>query len=482
MRFSIAKAKWCWIALLVGQSYHLYGQDILWEKSVHIEVEQLYSVCQSSDNQILTGGNLSKYGTYVPGNSLFFRAALLKYTNEGDTLWLKKLPILGSVKNLFLNESGMIWATCQVTNPNTDPLNNFYFPAVMLLANDSSIVVNQQFPDMHHFEVGDSYPTVDGGLIVFGSKQPSTIPGFQMDFYAFKVNALGVLEWSRPYNPGPTNNFCQGGHVEPMANGRFLASGSMGSRIVSFEIDPETGNDTNFVQWYQTPSNHIFDVPGVVQAPDSMMKVIGTKRRTPSLFYFGHHKTSSEKIWGGEQLGGALQPIQNSDGSCILIYGTSATQGFISRVNADSTIAWHISSTNASQIQGRKVFYDCLYTEDQSGILVGYNLPTTGGTSRDFYIAKFSNIGQPFDPTGVKQPHLVKTDALPFPNPTDRYFQFKKEYQKGEVHLFTVEGKRVKSEQLKTKGLIDVSTLPAGTYLYRAVLDGKPHWGKIVKR
>jgi hypothetical protein len=114
--------------------------------------------------------------------------------------------------------------------------------------------------------------------------------------------------------------------------------------------------------------------------------------------------------------------------------------------------------------------------------LVGYNLPSFSGTERDFYNAKFSGIGEPFEPTGVKQPHPVKTDAVPFPNPTQTSFRFKKAFQKGEVYLFTITGKRVISEpRLLPDGAIDVSGLAAGTYLYRAVLDGRPHWGKIVK-
>ena len=77
---------------------------------------------------------------------------------------------------------------------------------------------------------------------------------------------------------------------------------------------------------------------------------------------------------------------------------------------------------------------------------------------------------------------LVKKDAFPYPNPTRSLFQFKKEYQKGEVHFFALNGKLMKSETLQTKGLIDISRFPVGTYFYRAILDGKPHSGKIVKQ
>ena len=467
-----------WLALCTPT----IGQNFVWEKSFHLGGESYFSVQNASDGQILAGGQTSKFGVNIPGNAGFYRAVLVKYTGNGDTLWLKKLPILGSVKNLFLNENGLIWATCQVTNPNLDPLNNFYFPAVFLLANDSSIVVQKQFPEMHRFEVGDSYPTVDGGLIVFGQRSPSFYPGYEQDFYAFKVDALGQLQWSRPYNPGPTNSFCQGSHIEPMANGNFLVSGSMGSRIVSFEIDPETGNDTNFVQWYQTPGNFLLYESGVVQAKDSTYRISSYTSANTQKFFLGSYKNNTTKLWGGEQLGGCYPPVSNHDGSIILNHSSSQTSSKLSKINSDSSIAWSLN-TNSIQLPGKKLIIDLLYLDDESGVLVGSYNQMFSGRSDDFYIAKFSGIGEPFDPTGVKQPHLVKTDAVPFPNPAQTSFRFKKAFQKGEVYLFTITGKRVFSEpRLLPDTAIDVSGLAAGTYLYRAVLDGRPHWGKIVKK
>ena len=439
------------------------------------------SICPSFDNNLLTGGSSSRFGITVPGNRDFDRAILLKFTQSGDTLWLKKLPILGDVYKLHPIGNGLTWAVCQVLNPNTDPLNNFYFPAVFLLANDSAIVSHNQFPDMNRFELTDSYPTVDGGLMVFGQRSPSFIPGNELDFYAFRLSPAGQLLWSRAYSPG--NSFCQGGRIEPMANGRYLVSGSMGSRIVSFEIDPISGADTNIVQWYQTPTNHIFDVPAVRQAPDTLRKVTGTKRimaPNPSRFYFGNHRRPNQKLWGGEQIGGALAPLQNDDGSCILVYGTNTNDGFISRINQDSSIAWHISSTNNSQIPGRKVFYDCLYFPNQTGILVGYNRQQ--GQSTNFYIAKFSGMGIPFDPLGVYQPHLVGKDAIAFPNPSSGSFRFQKSFSQGEIHLYDLQGKHLLSQSLKPEKEIDISKLASGMYLYRATLDGRPHAGKILKK
>lgn len=456
------------------------GQQFLWERSFHLEYESFYSVCQSTDNQILAGGLTTKFGFTDPVVGEIYGSALVKLGQEGDSLWIKKMPFPGKIQNLIPNGLGLIWAVYQVRQPYLQPSNDLmYFPAVTLLADDSAIVVQQSFPALNTFQLGDSYLTTDGGLLLFGTKSPSLYPGYTSDFYALKLDGIGNLEWSRAYNPGPTNSFCQGGQVEPMANGNFLVSGSMGSRIVSFEIDPETGNDTNFVQWYQTPSNHLFDSPGVLQAPDSSFIVSGSKRVSPAYFYLGRHKSPGVKNWGGEQRGGSFPPVLNADGSCIMVYGISPNT-FVVKINSDSSIAWNINTLTQSQLPGRKVLNDILYNPDGTGYMVGYNTQT--GQSDNFYIAKFSGIGEPFDPTGVKHPHLVKSDAVPFPNPTQTSFRFRKAFQKGEVYLFSITGKRVFSEpHLLPDCAIDVSGLAAGTYLYRAVLDGRPHWGKVVK-
>lgn len=477
-----------WIVVCIGifsWCKPLFAQEIIWERALHQEVESFQSICKSNDEQILAGGSESKFGFTHSNLGDFDGSALVKFSNDGDSLWIKKMPYLGSIKNLCPTENGLIWAAFQVRQPNIFGNDWMFFPAIALLANDSAILVKKSFPELNTFQLGDSYLTNDGGLILFGSRSPSFIPGFGSDFYALKVDALGQLQWSRSYNPGPTNSFCQGSHVEPMANGNFLVSGSMGRRIVSFEIDPETGNDTNFVQWYQTPSNFIIDFPSTSQAMANHVVNQGTTRSTSPKFFLGYFDYELKtKVWGGEQPGGnsIITPKPNSDGSFIFNYGTSTQDVRVQRMRADSTIVWSINNANTS-IPGFKNFRALLYNDDESGILVGRVVSSIQGHSDDFYIAKFSGIGEPFDPTGIKQPHLVKTDAVPFPNPASTSFRFKKEFQKGGVYLFSITGKRVLSQpNLLPKGVIDVSGLAAGTYLYRAVLDGKPHWGKIIKQ
>lgn len=456
------------------------AQQILWERSFHLRTEQFFSICQANDGQLLAGGETFAFGINVPGNTAFMGSALFKISPEGDSIWIKKMPYLGSIQNLIPNGLGLTWAVFQVTEP-FQPTNNKYYPAVTLLSNDSAIVVQQSFPELNTFELGDSYLTSDGGLILFGTRSPSLYPGYSSDFYALKLDGIGNLEWSRAYNPGPTNSFCQGSHVEPMANGNFLVSGSMGSRVVSFEIDPETGNDTNFVQWYQTPGNFLLYESGVVQAKDSTYRISSYTSANTQKFFLGSYKNNTTKLWGGEQLGGCYPPVSNQDGSIILNHSSSQASSILSKINPDSSIAWSIN-TNSIQLPGKKLIIDLLYLGDESGVLVGSYNQMFSGRNDDFYIAKFSGIGEPFDPTGVKQPHLVKTDAVPFPNPTQTSFRFKKAFQKGEVYLFTITGKRVISEpHLLPDCAIDVSGLAAGTYLYRAVLDGRPHWGKMVK-
>lgn len=457
----------------------LFAQEIIWEKALHLEYESFYSVCESNDGQILAGGLTTKFGYTHPSVGEIYGSALVKISHEGDSIWIKKMPYSGYVKNLCPTFNGLIWAVFQVRQPNPQVGNDLmFFPAVALLANDSSVLIKRSFPELNTFQLGDSYLTADGGLILFGSRSPSFIPGLGSDFYALKVDALGQLQWSRPYNPGPTNSFCQGSHVEPMANGNFSVSGSMGRRIVSFEINPETGVESNYIEWFQNPGSHIIYSGAATQSTNLHKIVTGSIQSPSPKFYISRYDSAGLKIFGGASLLGSVPPYANNDGSSVLLTATDVNTRYLSRLKSDSTDVWKVQLT--TDIPGRKSFYDMLYSENGTGYIVGSNTRT--GRSDDFYIAKFSGIGEPFDPTGVKQPHLVKTDGLPYPNPTNTSFKFKKEFQKGEVYLFSIMGKRVHAEpQLLPNCSIDVSGLAAGTYLYRAVLDGKPHWGKIIK-
>ena len=467
------------LLLLSWHSWQLSGQGIIWEKSIHIQAEELESICQTADGQILTGGNTTRFGTYIPGGFMFSRSVLIKFTPEGDSLWLKPLPVYGTVKKLIPASAGLIWAVCQVANPTPDPLLIFDFPAFFLLTGDSGILVKKQFPELHAFTIGDCYPTEDGGLVVFGSRSPSMHPLYEQDFYAFRIDGTGNMVWSRPYNPGPGSYYCEPGTVEPMASGNYLVSGSMGNRIVSFEIDPQTGEEINFRQWYQGIGPIPFDFTGVVQSTDSVCLVSASKWVYPGVFYLGSHNPDGTRNWGGEQPGGSFPPSPNSDGSCIMIYGVDEGT-YLVKIQSDSTIAWKRNLSTQSQYPGRKVLFDILYGPDGSGYMAGYHSVT--GQGRNFYIAHFSGIGQPFDPTGKRQPHLVRPDAGLYPNPVQSFFRFGKEFGRGEVHLFSADGRRVFSASGLVSGSeVDVSVLPPGMYSYRAVLDGRPYRGKLIK-
>jgi hypothetical protein len=162
-----------------------------------------------------------------------------------------------------------------------------------------------------------------------------------------------------------------------------------------------------------------------------------------------------------------------------MIYGVDDGT-FLVKIQSDSTIAWKRNLSSQSQYPGRKVFHDILYAPDGSGYMVGYHSST--GPAWNFYIARFSGIGQPFDPTGKRQPHLVRSDAGLYPNPVQSSFRFGKEFGRGEVHLFSADGRRVFSApELVPGSAVDVSALPPGMYSYRAVLEGRPYRGKLIK-
>jgi hypothetical protein len=147
----------------------------------------------------------------------------------------------------------------------------------------------------------------------------------------------------------------------------------------------------------------------------------------------------------------------------------------------DSNYFWRIS-TNNSSIQGVKGFYDIIYNEDETGILLGSTRQATIPNATIFYFAKFTGIGRPFDPTGVHHPHLTEKQGGIYPNPVRDYFRFRKQYSKGEVVFYLPNGKQLFNLNLENNQPINIGHLPSGLYIYRCQLDGKAYAGRLFKQ
>ena len=78
-----------------------------------------------------------------------------------------------------------------------------------------------------------------------------------------------------------------------------------------------------------------------------------------------------------------------------------------------------------------------------------------------------------------------KVNINVYPNPAKDYINVDfdtKNFSKGEIHLFDMQGKLVKKAKLKTQkgNRVDISSLKAGSYSYNIILNGNAFGGMII--
>jgi hypothetical protein len=125
------------------------------------------------------------------------------------------------------------------------------------------------------------------------------------------------------------------------------------------------------------------------------------------------------------------------------------------------------------------------YFEDQSAVLAGtYRWDGTGttNTKEDPIFLRISNVGIPVTSlTKPKRGTLSNETLAPWPNPSGGTLYLKQHFDKAEVHFYTVSGREVQTDTVRFGQPIDISSFATGLYMYRAVIDGKPFSGKVVK-
>jgi hypothetical protein len=120
------------------------------------------------------------------------------------------------------------------------------------------------------------------------------------------------------------------------------------------------------------------------------------------------------------------------------------------------------------------------YLDDQSAVAAG--VLDNGLTYFDPIFLKIANVGTPVTSLSKPKKGPLQNETLaPWPNPSDGTLYLKQHFDKAEIHLYQLSGQEVAQYQIRFGQPIQIHQLPAGLYLYRAVIDGKAFSGKIVK-
>ena len=269
--------------------------------------------------------------------------------------------------------------------------------------------------------------------------------------------------------------------VEQLPNGHYLVSGYVGSWIASYEMN-EDGTNPVFKQWYLTPDLSNM-TSGHVSRINGQRYMIGGEGG-PSLV--GQFDSLTNKYWLRKDIGTQIPPQAMTDGSVVFGYrfSTPPYQSFF-RIGSDSQAVWNMSIRDSlveRGLFGNITLNAFTYFDDQSGVIAGTYTNGSSVIGEDPVFLKISNLGTPVTSlTKPKRGTLSNETLAPWPNPSGGTLYLKQHFDKAEVHFYTVSGREIQTDTVRFGQSINISSFAPGLYLYRAVIDGKPFSGKVVK-
>jgi len=473
---SLLASQFCVSAFLLV-SFFTYNianaQQVKWAKVYPLAKEDKISCITRDSNFIYAGGYTYRNAFYF-NTTPFYKAIIIKLDTLGDTLFIKDLGVSGEVMSMAVDPMGMIRANVKQYYFGVNGYNTFLFTV-----HPSGFITR--------IDTVDGYsPTActmgkDSSMIIVGHKRRVGFPNTQTSMYFRRVTKSGIVEPWIELNPGHPN--CKANRVEQLPNGHYLISGYVGSRVASYEVD-SLGENPVYHEWYQTAdlTNLYSGCAGRLGYKKWMIGGEGS----PS--FVGVYDSTKNKVWLKKDYGTLAPPQAMNDGSVVFGYTTGiAPFMYFYRFNQDSTLKWffNVKDTLVNRgFPGYLDIYSFTYFEDESAVFAGNYRDDSApaNTREDPIFLRIANVGTPvtslFKP---KRGTLSNETLAPWPNPSGGTLYLKQHFDKAEVHFYTVSGREVQSDTVRFGQPIDISSFAPGLYLYRAVIDGKPFSGKVVR-
>ena len=456
------------------------AQRILWEKRIGWEGADVLNAVESiSNGNFIAAGFSQHYGTLIPDRFgaliPYYGITLLAISQAGDTLWTQALGYYTQYNTAMCKGPGRSLLLAAKTALTSSELRIFrldyegnllssfslsgsaeYYPASMRLMPDSSVVLT--------------------GLMYPDSNSSRT----EMFVVSVLEPFFGLLNYRRTYTDHPSLNI--GTYAEPTPDGKLLVSSIAGSRLVAWVLD-DTGGVLNKQTVYQSANGNILEGAAAIQAAPDMRYIYSATvaSRTRPTFYLGSHQgLGGAKLWGGEQVGETIAPYVNDDGSMVFYYGTP-TNLYLSKIAADSTPIWQVSIYNRL---APGCFPKALsYLADSSAVLVGYTNDNNSPLGQDFYLARISGVGVPYNPAHpvATRPQASQLQPRPYPNPATGTLRFSGLTTPAHLALYGIDGKQQLAQSLAPGQALNISLLPKGLYLYRLTTQSKTWQGRLVK-
>jgi hypothetical protein len=449
-----------------------FGQQVQWAQVYPMSSADYINCVAKDDNFIYAGGRTFRNATL---NS-YYKAILIKLDLNGDTVFVRDIGIHGSIKSMTIDYSGNLRLNVE----------QYFFGPPSAYKN----FLIQMTPEGFVFKT-DTIPRYalnactmgkDSSLIIVGSKRRLGGSTSETSMYFWRMDKNGMLDSWIELNPGHPN--CVANKVEQLPNGHYLISGYVGSRVASYEVDSVGGNPV-FHQWYQSANTTNMSTGYVGRLGQKNWMMAGSG--APDII--AAYDSSQNKIWMRQEQGVQQPPQAMRDTSIVFGYSLAVWPfQYFTRLRLDSSQVWFFNmrdSLNARGILGSLNINSYAYYDDESAIFAGEISQDDGippDTDNDPFFMRVANVGTPVTAlTKPKRGTLSNETLAPWPNPSGGTLYLKQHFDKAEVHFYTVSGREVQTDTVRFGQPIDISSFATGLYMYRAVIDGKPFSGKVVK-
>ena len=311
-----------------------------------------------------------------------------------------------------------------------------------------------------------------------------------------RIDTSGVVYWSKIVADHPRNNFCS--HIEPTPEGTYIMSGTAGSRIWAMEFD-SNGTELRRQTFYQSITRYTYNESAVQQAPDGRLIVSGYYSggpNNPNQFYLASHDGwTTSKFWGGEQVGYIVPPVILDDGSMVF-NNSGSVRNFFTKLDKDSAVQWTTPMPYTTSFTGVRI-HSFVFNEDSSTTAVGYYSNVNSFDREDFFVARISGVGVPYDPTTpvATRPQLGSKGGIslwpqPASNANGGTLHFGGFAGAATLALFNMKGQQVlpvpgtagttATSTLRPRQSVAIGHLPPGLYVYRLVAKDRVWTGKVV--
>jgi len=449
-----------------------FPQQILWTKLYQLpKADDIRFITQDQEGNMYAGGRTDRNTLGPPG--AYEPSILYKLTPDGDTLYSKYLGYYGYAQTAICDFNGNLKIGITQQGPG---LTGGY---TILLQMTPDGFIFKRDSVQKRLSIRSSMVGKDSSWILVGTKI-NEFNGNWLDGFFLRVQKDGTIDSYVTLNPNHPD--CGADRVEQLPNGKYLVSGHVGSRIAAYTLDPD-GSNVQYEQWYQTPDLS-FLYSGHVSRINSQRYMIAAEGG-PSVV--GQCDSLLNKYWLKKEVGTQIPPQAMTDGSVVFGYskGFPPYQVFY-RVGVDSSYIWNMPIRDSLVTRGYwgNLRLKCFtYFEDESAVVAGYYNDGNATTAEDPFFIKISNVGTPVTSLSKPKRGPLKNETLaPWPNPTGGTLYLKQHFDMAEVRLYNLAGREVGQYNIHFGQPIDVSAFPAGVYLYRAVIDGKPFSGKIIKQ